>query len=284
MNPKAGRSRTAKAAVYLALAIAAALLYVQLTSLFAQPGAQERHSRRGELQTNPRPEAEAPAGAARMEPRRPPQAIPVEGRVEKMEDHLARPPQAPAGERQPVLEPERAADLGRGQGEQKKRVVEAVPPAEASLHLVVQIKADGSAEILSAAEVPGTVILSEEPRGNFVYEVAIGDETLAVEALPDPFEVHSFGGPEGTPQQYHHIEEAKTATIVVNVPRMNLASANLDRLTVRLFKIKPGPPFEKINPAVLRQLKQQDRLERRLDVPPGRLAPGIREKGKKVPE
>lgn len=258
---------------------ATALLSMQMTFLSAQttgPGTgQGRNSRAGELQRNPKPETRA---GASMDDNRPPVQFTIAGKVQKMEALLGKPLQTPAGNKQPALNL-RAPLVSQLR---QQRATRTAPSQQSYLHLVLKLTEGGGAEVLSAAEVSGEAVISDEPTGDYVYEVTTNNQTLATQAVQDPFEMRSFSGPEGTAQQGHHIERAKTATIVVKVPKMNLESAGLTNLAVRLYRIKPGAPIAKINTASVARLKQENRLETLIDVVKGKLAPQIRQKGTRI--
>lgn len=237
------------------------------------PEAERGHtSAPGELQRNPK---ELTMDAAR--PR-----APVSAEANEMERELARPAGAPSVNSQPEVDTAQAAHPPQGAGEQKRTVAvgQPAPAAESHLHLVLRIGEAGGVEVLSVTEVPGEAVVSDAAIGNFVYEVTSDKGTLAVESMPDPFELRSFPGAPGTPRQGHHIERAKTATIVVKVPKVNLASAALDRIQVRMLSIRPGAPIEQINADVLQRLRQEGRVDVRMNLTGAELAPQVREKGR----
>jgi hypothetical protein len=287
-------STLARAALYLMLLglVAAALLLIEKEFVSAQTkgsGAKQgRSSRYGELQSDPKPQPKATgrqmepvpygavsSGAARIQP-------PPSGDTKTMEAELALSPQAVSGNKQPDFNAKVAERPGQGAGPQKGQD-RRTPSAASHLHLVLEISDTGSVEVLSAVEVSGDAILSDEPAGDFVYEVRVGERTVAVQALPDPFEMRSFPGPEGTPQQGHNLERAKKATIVVKVPRMTATSALLNTVAVRLYKIKPSAQIDKINTSVLQKLRQDKKLEMRFNITSSQLGPQIREKVRKLP-
>lgn len=286
-------STLVKAAFYLMLPglVAAGLLLIEREFVTAQTkgsGAKQgRSSRPGELQSGPKrqpkatgrqmepiPYGAAPSGAVRIQP-------PRGGDVKTMEAELARSPRAVSGNKQPDYDARVAERPNQGGGPQKSKDRQAAS-AGSHLHLVLRISDTGSVEVLSAVEVSGDAIMSDEPAGDFVYEVRVGEQTVAVQALPDPFEMRSFPGPEGTPQQGHYIERGKKATIVVKVPRMSATSALLNTVAVRLYKIKPSARIDRINPSVLRKLRQDKKVEMRFNVTSSQLGPQIREKVRKL--
>jgi len=269
--------RTCHLLIGAMLGLACGLVSFQ-TQSFGQATAPEaekgRTSAPGELQRNPKELTMDPVGSGA--------AGPAGAEANEMERQLARPPGVLSLNSQPEVDPGQAANPPQGTGEQKRTTVagRAAPFAEAHLHLVLRIGESGGVEVLSATEVPGAAVVSDVAIGNFVYEVMSDNGTLAVESMQDPFELRSFPGAPGTPRQGHHIERTTTATIVVKVPNVNLASASLDKIRVRLFSIRPGAPIEQINPDVLQRLEREGRLDLRVNFTGTQLAAQVREKGR----
>lgn len=276
------RSAIARSAVLLIVG-ALGLVCLQLPSLVAQqsggPKPAGRQSQGVQNQTGP--VAEQPGGVAMPgEPGKPPAPIKdvlIGGKVLKMGDVLKAPPPAKAGE-QPTLAAAKDLKASGGGGQKEPKAVRA--PEGKHLHVVLKVTEGGVSEVVSALEVPGPAPLTEEPTGDFIYEVSEDAKTVVAQALPDPFETRSFSLP-GSPQG-HHYSRAKEATIVVKVPQKNLDSP-LDKLSVKLLRVKPGEPVERINAETLLKLKQANRLQTIVAVPAAKLAPGIRQKAQRVP-
>jgi hypothetical protein len=172
------------------------------------------------------------------------------------------------------------APAARG-GTQQDPVKQA-PASGSHLRVVLRVTTEGAAEVVSATELPGEAKLTEEPKGDLVYEVSDGNQTLATEALPELFEAHSFGGPRDDAQG-HSFHAQKEATLVVTVPRRNLQS-NLDRLSVRLYRLTAGPAPEDINPATLAKLKAERRLQTVAEAQGEKLGQQMRARGSKLRE
>jgi hypothetical protein len=172
------------------------------------------------------------------------------------------------------------APVARG-GTQQDPMKQA-PAGGSHLRVVLRVTSDGGAEVVSATELPGEAKLSEEPKGDLVYEVSDGAQTLAAEAQPELFEAHSFGGPQDDAHG-HAFHKQKEATLVVTVPGRDLRS-NLDRLSVRLYRITAGPATEEINPDTLQQLKGARRLQTLVETRGETLGRQMRERGFKVRE
>lgn len=154
------------------------------------------------------------------------------------------------------------------------------PRAERS-HLVVVLRIDrkGNSRVESATELPGDAALSTEPRGDFLYEVRDGERTLAVEGLTDPFEAHSFGGPDDARSGHFHLQQDE-ATVVVKVPGRGLGSA-LERLDVQLYQLTEGAPTPRLDAEAVAELREARRLKPLLPTGPKRLGEGIRAVGVK---
>ncbi|MGH9713334.1 MAG: hypothetical protein ACRD5M_08550 [Candidatus Acidiferrales bacterium] len=265
--------------------VAAVLVPVALGVLFSQSldrKGEGRLSKPGEMQVGAKT-VEAPSSAPKMEPERPLEAVPVMGKIEKMEERLARGPVVAEGLKQKPVEAGRAMEPFQGKGQQVRKEVAGVAAesTQSHLRLVLRVTEGGTSEVVSATEIPGPAVLSDLPTGNFLSEIVRGGQTVAVQAIPDPFEIHSFNGPPGTPEEKHHFERVKTATILVDLPDTGLAT-NLEGYSVRFYKLKPGPNLERVNPETFQKLKQENRLEMQFDLPGAQLAPDVRLKGKKL--
>lgn len=236
----------------------------------AMPGSQAEPGKAGRA-------LETPAAGKITVPSRVPPAAKLQVPPEGMAKVLAQPPVAARGDLPPV-EQLKSAAVSAVATQAEPRLARLPASGESYLAVVMRIRANGTSEVVSATEIPGPAPLSDEPKGDYLYEVRLGDRTLAVEALPDPFEAHSFGGPPGTPQALHHFERLDEATVVVKVPKARLESP-LVNLSIELFKLESGAPLEKVNPEVLRELKQDRRLRSLAVAPAQKLAPQIRAKG-----
>ncbi|MDY7232733.1 hypothetical protein [Hyalangium rubrum] len=234
-------------------------------------------------QPQPSPRSEARAGTmpgANLQPgtvKLQAQPMLVGGKVRTMEEALKSPGQV-AGE----LPPRRQVQASLARGGTQQDPVRQAPASGSHLRVVLRVTADGESEVVSATELPGEAKLSEEPKGDLVYEVSDGTQTLAVEALPELFEAHSFGGPEDD-LRGHAFHVQKEATIVVTVPQRNLRS-NLERLNVRLYRITSGPATEEINPATLEKLKAGRHLQPLVESRGGAFGRQIQERSFKVRE
>ncbi|MCP4655151.1 MAG: hypothetical protein GY856_07000 [bacterium] len=220
-----------------------------------------------EPQSNARPVA--PSELPEM-PETEPEQEPAQPAVEE--------PTAVAGTSQPAIDPAPVGKPQQGEGEQQPRpaatVAAAAPPSGSYLHLVLRVSEDGAAEVLSATEIAGEPLMSDEVIGGFVYRVELGGETVSAQSLPDPFELRSFPGPEGTPEG-HHFGRAEAAAVVVKVPKADAVKRDPERLNITLFRLKPEASRETLEGGVQGlALAREAELVSKLD---GRiLAPAIR--------
>lgn len=264
----------------LSIAIVLGMLCPKLPSLGAeQSGGPKALGRQSKSQETQREPVTTPTAGARMpgEPGKPApvQEVLIDGKVVRMEDALKASSPIVAGE-QPSLEAAKALQPSGGGG-QKDRKAETVT-GEKHLQIVLQVTEDGAFEVVSASEVPGPATLTDEPLGEFVYEVSEGSRTLAAQALPDPFEMRSFSE---DPNQGHHFERAKVATIIVKVPQVTLESP-LESLSIKLLRVKPGGAVDRMNVEELDRLKQSNRIQTVVSIPAEKLAPQIRQRGRKM--
>lgn len=255
--------------------LAAAFLSSPFLSAQQPPPDAGKQSQNGEPQPG-QPIGAAPAGPAMPggEPGKAallaPQEAPVAGKVSRMEDAL-KATARPVGTEQPTFQAAQALRPSGGGGQKGRPAAPEV--AGSHLQLVLQVNSDGGAEVASAAEVPGPAPLNDEPLGDYLYEVTDGGTTLAVQALPDPFEVRSFSPPGTT--KGHHFARAKSATIVVQVP-LPQADAGVERIGLNLIKLEPGEAPETVDLTSFARLRQENRVRVLATVPAAQLAPQIR--------
>lgn len=227
----------------------------------------------GRLQPDPKPWTFSAAPA--MDAARPAAAQPVHGQLKLMNAAVAAPR---TGTFQEPVNSLQARAPAKGSGPQLGRRIEA--PASTHLHLVLRVTEAGTAEVVSATELPGSPPAPAESTGEYVYEVSSGGQTLAVGSMIDPFETRSFPSKESGRPQVHMIGRAAEATVVAQVPDMNLGSAALRDMTFTLFKVKEGYQLSRLDAAALRDLKQQGKLERRIE---GSVGNQVMAKGRKQP-
>jgi hypothetical protein len=111
------------------------------------------------------------------------QPVLIGGKVQAMEEALKSPGPA-SGE----LPPRRQVQAPVARGGTQQDPVRQAPGSGSHLRVVLRVTSEGGSEVVSATELPGEARLSEEPKGDLVYEVSDGTQTLAAEALPEIFE------------------------------------------------------------------------------------------------
>ena len=163
--------------------------------------------------------------------------------------------------------------------------IQAAPAARHATHLhcVFRIKPDGSYKLERAVEVDGDPLITDESAGPFISEVTNGTEVIAVQGMPDPFELRAFPRPGGNGQSGHHFESVGEAEVVVKIPGVGLADADLDKLAVHLYKWQGTEALEKVDKGSLREYKFKNRVRGFSDIPAHFLGEEIRKRGMRVP-
>jgi hypothetical protein len=281
MNPKTENYGTTRRGPLAAAALALALILGAVTAPAQddtqgnpRPG-QGRVSKEGELQSGP--STAAPSGGMKMpggdrKPDGRPAPAPPAG-AQGMEARLKEAKAEVRGDLPPLAE---ARNLKAEGGPQTGKAIEPKPKGN-TLKLVLRVRRNGESQVVSATELAGEAAPATDPTGDYIYEVTDGDQTLAVRALPDPFEGHAYGGP--VPE--HFFVPLEEATIVVDVPKRSLDSP-LEGMSLRLYKLQAGPQVERIDPATVKRLKGEKRLQVVTEVPAAQLAPEIRKKANRV--
>jgi len=146
------------------------------------------------------------------------------------------------------------------------------------LHVVMEVSKNGNVKVLSAVKVQGAVVNTKEALGDFIYNIKLANKGVLVQAIPDPFELRSFPGPEGSGQTGHHFEQAKTARLIVKIPTSKATLKQLPTIKMDLYKLKPGYQIQKINQTIFNKLKLDNRLKTVVKIPSLKLAPLIKQK------
>lgn len=295
MNTIKNKSKIIKAATKLMVVtfILVGLPSIRLSTGLAQTTGsnqkKERHSRPGELQSDPKPMHQKGSGLPKMNPDKPLKSILINNDIRKMEMQLkhsilSKKVQYPGANVQPPADPTKMSSPQKGRGKQVPgdKGGQQSQPGESYLHIVLSVMKDGNTELINATEISGKAIMSEEVLGDFVYEVASDKEILAVQSLNDPFERRSFSQPEVTPRQGHHFHRTRSASIIVKIPKMNLENKILDKMSIKLYKIKPDKPIKKMNPLVFMKLKNEKRLQMQGKISGPKLSNQIKQKGRKA--
>ncbi len=174
--------------------------------------------------------------------------------------------------------PTGAAKLALGRGGQQRTSSTAQlkksTQRDSHLHLVLEVSSSGKTKVLSAVRRPGRSKRSGEALGDFIQEVRFAGRATAVDAVQDPFELRAFP-PPGKPDQGHHFERAKTAVIRTKVPNAGAVEKRLDRLELRLYKLKKGPQVQTIELKTLENLRRKGRLQSVMTLKGAQLRPQI---------
>jgi hypothetical protein len=243
---------------------------------------KERISREGEVQTGQK--KVRAASTATMKPERKPVATPVNGKTLRMEDALKAKQPTPQGRLQPKLDMAQSEKPRMGKGAQKPGSTMVEKAAGSHLQLLVKVSPNGTAEVVSAKEVAGAAPDIPPAFGQWLYAVKNDSKTVAVQGIPDPFEMRSFAPPPGSPLegQGHHFEQAQTAFIPVTIPNLSLKSPGVAKLSLQLYQLKDGPRL--VDPKVFEQLQQEKKLEMKIHVPAATLSRQIQLRALKVPQ
>lgn len=156
----------------------------------------------------------------------------------------------------------------------------AAATAPTHLHLVLRVGEKGTAEVVSAAEVPGDPVLSDAYDGPYLWQASRDGAAVATGSLPDPFASRGFA-PPGSRGEAQSRQEV--ATIVIKIPDIGL-SGPLASLSVQLFHLRPAPDgsaVPKIDAETVERLRQAGRLEPVARLAGADLAAQIRKVGRK---
>lgn len=106
------------------------------------------------------------------------------------------------------------------------------------MNVVVRIDKNQAASILKATEVTGRLVSSHQAAPPYFFAFNKDATTNYTDFVPeDPYLVRGFADPKH-PEQGEKLIEADAATIIVNIPRTDIASATHD-LGMQLYKVGP---------------------------------------------
>ena len=139
-------------------------------------------------------------------------------------------------------------------------VVEGEDKKGSHLHLVLEISKDGSStKVISAVRLAGAPLLSDQALGDNIYKMELNGKAVAVTAVPDPFQMRSYAS-EDDPEAGHFIDSAKTGIIVMKVAEGDKVLAQINRLQLRAYKLKPGAEVYQMDLNVMKKLGDSNRL------------------------
>ncbi|WP_157591826.1 hypothetical protein [Solirubrobacter soli] len=123
------------------------------------------------------------------------------------------------------------------------------------------------------------------PAGN-AYEVTLDDRLLHAGALPDLGLQRSFPNPEGPPEQHgHHFAERGVYDFMARVPAAEVTPETLDRIVVRLHRVKEATSAEQLSAPMAVQFARQVRPVGELSGLPGSVLPeAIERRGGRTPD
>jgi hypothetical protein len=106
------------------------------------------------------------------------------------------------------------------------------------VNIVVRISRNQEPSIVKATEVTGRLVSSQQAAPPYFFTFSKDATTNYADFVPeDPYLVRGFADPEH-PEKGEKLIQADSATIIVNVPRTDIASATHD-LGMQLYKVGP---------------------------------------------
>jgi IgA Peptidase M64 len=161
------------------------------------------------------------------------------------------------------------------------------PGGDSYVQMVLRINEAGQARLVSAVEVPGKATMSQAKAGEYVYEVTNKNNVpVVIHSIPNPYGNRSFPAPlDKTKRETVPGHQAREATIVVRIAGTSLEQAVENDLAFKLYRIKPEPglaPIQTLTATTMDQLRQDNRLEVRHEIPASRLGPELKRLGRKI--
>jgi len=203
-------------------------------------------------------QAAAPAGASNERPAPPPAAD-------------APPANAPPANAPPGNAPPGNAPPGTAK------------PADSYVMMVLHMSQDGTTEVVSAEEFQGRLVQKSRATSPFIAALTDRGVPAVVQPLPqDPFIVRGFT--DEANRKGEKVERAKQATVIVHIPRERIAGIAPERLGVAVYKVDAGVPEERISPAMVKRLKDENKLTSYLVSKPNTVGPQLDQKIKAARE
>lgn len=111
-------------------------------------------------------------------------------------------------------------------------------PDEGYVRVRVHVE-DGELTITSVSRVEGPLVTTSAVSGGYVWEVVVGGERLASDALGDLSHWRSFAQPDGPEElRGHHIVELGSFDFTVRIPSDKISTESLDNAEIGLFRVK----------------------------------------------
>jgi hypothetical protein len=154
------------------------------------------------------------------------------------------------------------------------------------MNLVLRVSKSGPAQVLKATEVKGSVIPRKQPNPAYFFAITKNNKPSSAEFLPeDPFLVRGFIDPAHK-EKGEKLMHAESATIIVNVPKTDIAAAH--SLGLQLYSIAPNAvgSFPAIDPedakSIKLELQGQRGIKKELDLPKGTLGQAVAVKAERA--
>jgi len=161
----------------------------------------------------------------------------------------------------------------------------AAPPQSGSsgtyLNMVIRIGNNQKVSVLKATELQGNPVASQQGSPSYFLAFNKDSEPSYADFLPEnPYVVRGFTDPNH-PEKGENISFADAATIIVNVPKTNIASAT-QNLGLQLYSVDPGTVGVISSNEELRTLLKKQGVKMELNISPNDLSVAVGSKANKV--
>ena len=151
------------------------------------------------------------------------------------------------------------------------------------LHVVMQVHKNGSPDIVNITQVEGPLPINGAVASNSAMITNESNQPATVEFLPDdPFKIRGFEDPKDRRGEFS--AEVDSATITVDLPRLEMADAAAGKIRLELSKVSGTAdgtiPQTLTGAALLQQLRTAGRLIRQATVSEGKLKNAARDMSK----
>jgi hypothetical protein len=217
---------------------------------------------------------------------------PKEGPSEHTRGHTGRHPGGDAPSK-PAQEPVRRPRPGSGEvdlGDQlpptsRPEAAAPRPAGEQYIRMRVRVRGD-QLSVIDSHLVDGPLGQADGFSGANAYEVSVDDRLLHAGSLPDFGVQRSFANPNGPAEQRgHHFTERSTYEFMARVPAHEVTPETIDRIAVRLHRVKEEARTDRIGAAPLaRQFPRQVRpVAELVGLPASVLPEAIEQRGGRTP-
>lgn len=126
------------------------------------------------------------------------------------------------------------------------------------LKLRVRLHKDGRAEVQEAVELEGERRPAGFFRGPYVTTAYLGNEEVAVESHPDPFELRAYG----TGESEHGVIPAEEGTITVVIPAANLQEKAVENLDIVVDRVEDAREIRAGDPGAVKEIIRKHKTAR----------------------